>query len=128
MIVQPDESNPIGPLGDWLGEAGAVLEILDPSKQTLPQTLEGYQGLVCLGGRMSVGNAAEYSWLEDIRRLMSSAMGSDLPILGVCLGAQLLALSIGGHVARGVSGPEVGPSLVFKKDLAWVDPLFADLP
>ena len=41
---------------------------------------------------------------------------------------QLLAVATGGRVEVGRDGPEVGPQLVAKKDAAWTDPLFADLP
>jgi GMP synthase-like glutamine amidotransferase len=46
----------------------------------------------------------------------------------VCLGGQLLAVATGGRVSVGDAGPEIGPSLVAKRDAAWADPLFAETP
>jgi GMP synthase-like glutamine amidotransferase len=128
LIIQPDASDPIGPLGDWLREGRAELDIRLPPRDQLPDNLDGYQGLVCLGGGMGAQDDAAHPWLPQVRGLLASAAGAAFPTLGICLGAQLLAVATGGRVQRGGEGPEVGPGLVAKKDIAWTDPLFADLP
>jgi GMP synthase-like glutamine amidotransferase len=128
LIIQPDASGPAGPLGEWFREAGAELDIRLPPKDDLPDSLSGYQGLVCLGGGMGARDDVQHPWLAQVRKMLADAAGTDLPTLGVCLGAQLLAVATGGRVVRGVQGPEIGPGLVSKKDAAWTDPLFADLP
>ncbi|WP_091678638.1 type 1 glutamine amidotransferase [Amycolatopsis marina] len=128
LVIQPDESDPIGPLGDWLSEAGAELDVRLPPMDTLPDGIEGYQGVVCLGGGMNAEEDRAHPWLAAVRGLLATAAGNAIPTLGVCLGAQLLAVATGGVVGRGKQGPEVGPALVSKKDVAWMDPLFADLP
>ncbi|UOX86102.1 type 1 glutamine amidotransferase [Amycolatopsis sp. FBCC-B4732] len=128
LIIQPDASDPLGPLGDWLTEAGAELDVRLPPTDELPADLDGYRGVVVLGGGMGAEDDAKHPWLADIRRLLSKAAAKQLPTLGICLGAQLLAVATGGRVEAGVDGPEVGPHLVAKKDAAWTDPLFADLP
>lgn len=128
LIIQPDTSDPLGPLGDWLTEAGAELDVRLPPRDELPADLDGYRGVVCLGGGMGAEDDAKHPWLADVRRLLSKAAAKQLPTLGICLGAQLLAVATGGRVEVGADGPEVGPHLVAKKDAAWTDPLFADLP
>ncbi|WAL64769.1 type 1 glutamine amidotransferase [Amycolatopsis cynarae] len=128
LIIQPDQTDPIGPLGDWLIDAGAELDIRLPSTSSLPDDLDGYQGLVCLGGGMSANDDLAHPWLVPVRRLLNTAVLQTLPTLGICLGAQLLAIAAGGQVEKGEHGPEVGASLVAKKDAAWTDPLFAELP
>ncbi|MEU3275566.1 type 1 glutamine amidotransferase [Saccharomonospora sp. NPDC006951] len=128
LVIQPDASDPVGPLGEWLAEAGAELDVRLPPVDVLPADLSGYQGLVCLGGGMNAEDDARYPWLADVRRLLREAIGTNLPTLGVCLGAQLLTVATGGKVTPGQDGPEAGASLVSKKDAAWKDPLFADLP
>jgi GMP synthase-like glutamine amidotransferase len=77
---------------------------------------------------MGAQDDAKHPWLADVRRLLAKAAAKNLPTLGICLGSQLLALATGGRVEEGHDGPEVGPHLVAKKDAAWTDPLFADLP
>jgi GMP synthase-like glutamine amidotransferase len=128
LIIQPDASDPIGPLGEWLVEAGADLDVRLPPEQELPANLDGYAGLICLGGGMDALADAEHPWLAEVRKLLATAAGKALPTLGICLGAQLLAVATGGQIAEGADGPEVGPGLVSKRDAGWVDPLFADMP
>ena len=126
--MQPDEVDPLARLGEWLLAAGAELDIVLPEKEALPTEWERYRGVVCLGGAMGAGDDLDYPWLTDIRRLLAGSVTARRPVLAVCLGAQLLAMACGGLVERGAAGPEIGPGLVAKRDLAWRDPLFADLP
>ncbi|WP_106182340.1 type 1 glutamine amidotransferase [Prauserella shujinwangii] len=128
LAIQPDPSDPLGPLGDWLTEAGAELDVRQPPGDQLPDGLDRYDGVVCLGGGMGAEDDREHPWLADVRKLLGRAAGTATPTLAICLGAQLLAVATGGRVARGSAGPEVGPALVAKKDAAWKDPLCADLP
>jgi GMP synthase-like glutamine amidotransferase len=126
LVIQPDEQDPLGPLGDWLVEAGAELDVRTPAD--LPDHTSGYAGLVCLGGHMGAYDDLDFPWLADVRRLLAEATTRHLPTLAICLGAQLLAVATGGRVITGPEGPEVGPLLVAKRDVGWNDPLFADLP
>jgi len=127
LVVQPDELDPPARLAGWLLDAGAELDVVRPTATELPE-LTGYRAVVCLGGAMGANDDLEHPWLAGVRRLLASAVTTRLPVLAICLGAQLLAVATGGRVAPGVDGPEVGPGLVAKRDLAWRDPLFADLP
>lgn len=128
LVIQPDPSDPIGPLGEWLTEAGAELDVRRLPRDELPGEVGDYDGLVCLGGGMGAEDDTTHPWLADVRRLLARAAGTGVPTLAVCLGAQLLAAATGGQAGRGTDGPEVGPSLVSKKDAAWTDPLFAEIP
>lgn len=128
LLLQPDRTDPPGQLGDWLVEAGAELELRQLPTDSLPDDIDGFDGLVCLGGAMGAEDDLAYPWLADVRALLARAAARDLPTLGVCLGAQLLTVATGGLVTRGHDGPEAGPGLVAKKDAAWKDPLFAELP
>ncbi|NKQ59316.1 type 1 glutamine amidotransferase [Amycolatopsis sp. K13G38] len=128
LVIQPDETDPPATLGDWLTDAGAQLDIRRAWTVEIPDNLDGYQGLVCLGGGMNAEEDDTHPWLADIRRLLASAAHGGTPVLGVCLGAQLLASATGGRVTKADKGPEVGGYLIAKKDAAWTDPLFAELP
>src|SRR3954469_13801172 len=127
LVVQPDDSDPLAALGVWLTSAGADLHIVRPFAEPLPD-LADYQGLVCLGGEMGALDDHEHPWLKEVRQLLASAVGNRVPTLGVCLGGQLLAAATGGRVVKGDAGPEVGPGLVAKRDVAWRDPLFGLMP
>ncbi len=54
--------------------------------------------LVIMGGPMGVGDESKYPWLAEEKRAIESALQKDLPILGICLGAQLLAEVLGAQV------------------------------
>ncbi|WP_026197260.1 type 1 glutamine amidotransferase [Sciscionella marina] len=129
LIVQPDATDPAGPLADWLTEAGAELTVCRPfAEDQVPADLEGFSGLVVLGGAMGALDDEQYPWLAKVRALLSSAVANRVPTLAICLGAQLLAVATGGRVREMPEGAESGPSLVAKRDAANQDPLWAELP
>lgn len=125
--MQPSRSDPPGALGDWLSDAGAELEVVLPAERDLP-CLDDYDALVVLGGEMGAYDDIDFPWLADVRRMLSSAVAKRLPVLAICLGAQLLAAATGGQVRPIREGPEVGTLLVAKRDVAAEDPLLGPLP
>jgi GMP synthase-like glutamine amidotransferase len=92
----------------------------------LPE-LDGYDGIIAMGGPMGAYEDDRLSWLADEKRLIADAVTSGLPFWGVCLGAQLLAASLGAAVAPGPE-PEVGVLSVYRTDAAASDPVFCALP
>ncbi len=128
LVLQPSEIDPPERLGEWLVAAGAELDVRLPAVQGVPDTLDGVDGVVCLGGEMGAHDDAEHPWLADVRRVLADAVSRRVPVLGICLGAQLLAVATGGDARRGVGGPEAGPRLVARRDASGPDPLFAQLP
>jgi len=54
--------------------------------------------LVIMGGSMSVNNEQDYPWLVEEKKFIKSAIVAGKPVLGICLGAQLIANSMGGEV------------------------------
>ncbi|WP_448640127.1 type 1 glutamine amidotransferase [Geodermatophilus sp. URMC 63] len=130
LVVVPHETDPPARLGDWLTQAGLELdERRLGAGDDLPETLDGVDGLLVLGGPQSATDDAGTSpELVGVRRVLAKALRDDLPTLAVCLGAQLLAEVGGGRVRPGVDGPEVGATLVAKRDTAASDPLFGPLP
>jgi GMP synthase-like glutamine amidotransferase len=92
--------------------------------EPLPADLAGFAGLVVLGGEMGARDDARAPWLPRTRRLLGDAVTAGIPTLGICLGAQLLAVATGGRVQRGSAGPEIGLSTVRVLPGAAGDPLF----
>lgn len=84
--------------------------------------LEGYDALVVLGGPMNVDETERYPHLRHELDVIREALDRGRPMLGICLGAQLLAHAIGGHVGRAPS-PEIGWHDVALSDDAQSDPL-----
>ena len=128
LVLQPSDVDPPERLGDWLVNAGADLILCRPAADGVPESLDGVEGVVCMGGQMGAHADADYPWLAALRWLLADAVAHRLPVLGICLGGQLLAVATGGAVRRGVDGPEAGTRLVAKRDAAAHDPLFAQLP
>ncbi|GLZ41656.1 type 1 glutamine amidotransferase [Actinokineospora sp. NBRC 105648] len=128
LVVQLSDLDPPGRLVEWLADAGAEIDLAHPYRDPLPPSPAGYSAVVCLGGPMGANDVIAHPWLVDVRRLLSTCVSGSVPVLAVCLGAQLLAVATGGQVEVGDKGPEVGSGLVAKRDLGWADPLFADLP
>jgi GMP synthase-like glutamine amidotransferase len=85
-----------------------------------------FDRIVAMGGPMSVNDDERLPWLTDEKRLVSEAVRAGTPFWGVCLGAQLLAASLGGRVYPGPQ-PEIGMVPVRLTRGAHDDPLFHDL-
>ncbi|NLT36151.1 MAG: C26 family cysteine hydrolase domain-containing family [Gaiellales bacterium] len=87
----------------------------------------GIDALVVMGGPQSAAELGRHPVLEHSLRLLRRAVREDLPVLGVCLGAQLLALALGGRVWAGRTrgkGPEVGWQALRLTPRGSVDPAF----
>jgi GMP synthase (glutamine-hydrolysing) len=129
LVVQNAASDPVGRLGDWLTTAGLDLQVRRPyDGAVLPAELTGFGGLLVLGGGLSATDDSRAPWLPELRTLLRRAVATELPTLGVCLGAQLLAVASGGRVAPNPGGPEFGAQLIAKRAASADDPLFGALP
>lgn len=106
LVVQHEDGAPLGRLADV---PGVRLDVVRPDRgEELPATVEGLDGLLVLGGAMAAWEDDVAPWLPATRALCLDAVVRGTPTLGVCLGAQLLALACGGVVERAPDGPEVG--------------------
>ena len=86
--------------------------------------LAGFDMLWVMGGPMDTWQEDEYPWLVDEKRAIRDAvLEREMPYLGVCLGAQLLADALDGEVAS-MATPEVGVMEVSLTDEGRADPLF----
>jgi GMP synthase (glutamine-hydrolysing) len=60
--------------------------------------VESYDALIILGGSMNIGEEQEYPHLDVEKKVIRQAMDLDIPVLGICLGAQLIASACGAKV------------------------------
>jgi GMP synthase (glutamine-hydrolysing) len=95
-----------GWLGDALAEVGAEYTLVDLSRGD-PLPSGSWDKVVVLGGHMGAYETAEYPWLVSEKAFLKELLESETPVLGVCLGSQLIADVIGGRAYRG-TGTEVG--------------------
>ena len=86
-----------------------------------------FPAIVVMGGPMGAYDEADHPWLVGEKRLLREAVEADVPVWGVCLGAQLLAAALGARVYRG-ERPEVGLLPVHLTPEAADDPVFANAP
>lgn len=110
VIVNADSSGPRRLL-HWLDADGTRADVRHGA-HGLPENLDGYDGLVMLGGGMMPDDDEKGPWLPDERRLASEAIARDLPTLGICLGGQLLAQVAGGEVRESYGAKERGPTTI----------------
>ncbi len=93
----------------------------------LPGSLAGFDGVMTLGGPMAPDDDAQ-PWMAAELELLRAAHAAQLPLLGVCLGCQLLARAFGGAVGLLDGGIEAGFQKVTLSVVGREDPLFAGLP
>ncbi len=87
--------------------------------------LDGYDCLIVLGGPMNVGQVDEYPHLATEMRLIAEALDRGMPVLGICLGAQLMAAALGANVQANPA-PEIGWYDVTPTSHGESDPLLAE--
>jgi GMP synthase (glutamine-hydrolysing) len=100
--------------------------VLPNSSPQLPDWRR-YAGMVVMGGPMGAYDDARYPWLQPEKQLIAQAVRAGKPYWGVCLGAQLLAASLGAAVSAGPR-PELGVMPVELTAAAAEDPVFAGAP
>lgn len=108
LVIEHASFEPMGLLASWLSKAGvAVLRCMPYVGDRIPESLDGFSGLVVMGGPQSAHEPELKPWVGE-RALIASAVEESVPFLGVCLGAQLLAVACGGEVAPMAKGNERG--------------------
>lgn len=110
LVFQHMPNEGLGTFEDELKKANLTWESLMINEETLfPSStkLEEYGGFIVLGGPMGVYEERQYPWIKKELMMIQEMLRQKKPILGVCLGAQLLAKASGGRVTQGVK-PEIG--------------------
>ena len=129
LVITHSPTEGPGTLAEWLPAAGLELVLVNPwDGEDLPADLDGFDALVVMGGPQQAYDDGSAPWLPATKALLRTAVEGRVPTLGICLGGQLLAEATGGRVAKGADGVEAGARLVAKRDAAWDDELFDQVP
>lgn len=126
VVAQNDPAVPIGTLASPLKDHGIHLTVW-PAWAPPPLTLSGYAALIVLGGAANPDQDTQFPGLEHQRRLLREALDRGVPVLGSCLGAQLLAQVLAGQIGP-LPHPEIGWVPVQACKAADDDPLYRTLP
>ena len=99
VIFRHAKTEGAGFLGEFLDASAIPWEIVKVDRaEAVPHSASPYSGLVFMGGPMSVND--DLPWISHSLRLIRDAMDRDIPVLGHCLGGQLMAKALGGTVGR----------------------------
>jgi GMP synthase-like glutamine amidotransferase len=127
LVLQHIACEPPAAFEDELRSRGLELVRVELDEgDALPEP-DGFAGIVVMGGPMGAYEDDEHPWLAGEKRYLREAVARDVPVWGVCLGAQLLAASLGARVYRGPEA-EVGVLPVELTAEAGDDPVFGDAP
>jgi GMP synthase (glutamine-hydrolysing) len=127
LVIQPELDDPPHLFGRWLEEAGATLDVRHPYAGDTVPTLDGYAGLLVMGGAMSANDDEVLDWVAPVKELIRDAVSEGVPTLGICLGHQLMGSALGGRVTPNPRGQQVGLIPVGWTGAATEDRLFAGL-
>lgn len=104
-----------GMIADWAEARDHSVTIYPLHENALLPNIDAFEMLVVMGGSMSVGDDAKHPWLAPEKTLIKAAIEADHYVVGICLGAQLIA---------NVLGARVYPNHV--KEIGWFPVAIAD--
>ncbi|WP_152363795.1 type 1 glutamine amidotransferase [Microlunatus speluncae] len=127
LVVQNTPAGGLGRFEGWWREAGVEVDIVPAYTGAPIPDLDDHDGLALLGGGLMPDDDERGPWLAREREVTRQALDRAVPVLGICLGGQLLAHVAGGTVRADHGEPEAGSTRLITHEPAGQDPLFADL-
>ncbi len=128
VVLQHIECEPAGCFDTYLKRIGARVQYVRvQSGERISRMTAGMDALLVLGGPMGVYEEKKYPFITKELRLLENALSRDVPVLGICLGSQLLAKAAGGSVFPG-GKREIGWRPVCLTDNGKMAPIFKDFP
>ena len=127
LVLQHIECETLGTIAHSLQSADISAQYIRTFEgQPVPKEMCDAAGLIVMGGPMGVYDQPRYPVLRDEMRLISQALQEEKPVLGVCLGSQLLAATLGAKVTKGKK-KEIGWHPVTLTEAAKSDPLWIEV-
>lgn len=105
-IFRFSESEGPAHFAEWLDRASLPWRLIAVDKgEPVPEDPRAFAGIGMMGGPMSVNDAL--AWIDPLSQLLRGAIAEEVPVIGYCLGGQLLARALGAGVRR-TPVPEIG--------------------
>lgn len=125
LVLRHVEHEHLGILARVLEQTGMQYCYLDVFRGTpVPERFDGFSGIIVMGGPMGVHEVDRYPFLLQEQNLIQQAIQTGHPVLGICLGAQLIAAALGAKVYPGPQ-KEIG---WYPIEMTVQDDLTASLP
>ena len=117
-----------GTIADFLEDNKILYTVLDVSSgDKLPKLKKDFQAIICLGGPMNVYEEEKYPFLREEDIFLRRVVEDEVPFLGICLGAQLIAKATGARVTKNPE-KEIGWYKIVLNDNGLRDDLYKGLP
>lgn len=127
LWIQHAPADDLGCIAPWLAAHGIAPARLAFYEGDTAPALDGFDRLLILGGSMNVDEEALHPWLRAEKRFIADALAARKPVLGICLGAQLIAEVLGARVQRN-DRVEIGWHPVSLTAAGRASACFADFP
>ena len=125
-IIEPSSSGPAERLAEVLQDLGHRLVFIRPNEgDAIPADASDIDALVIMGGAGSAGS--DEGWIASAKELVRTLDAAAMPVLGICLGAQIVAHALGGEVGSVEAGYQFGLADIALTPAGRDDPLFAGL-
>lgn len=104
--IQHEDTTPPGAITRWVEARGIAMTVVRPDRGEELPSVEALRGeghlVVILGGSMDVPDAQQMPWMSQELAWVEEVIGErDIPLLGICLGAQMIVSVLGGEVTDG---------------------------
>jgi GMP synthase-like glutamine amidotransferase len=126
-VIKHERLEGPGAIAAWAGERGHRTATTELSLgEPLPRPAD-FDALVLMGGSMSVNDEDRFAWLRPEKQLVRDSLDAGRKILGICLGAQMIASALGAPVTQNPE-KEIGWFPVEATDAGWEHPFWLGLP
>ncbi len=126
-VIEHATHCPPARLDEWWGPLALDITVHRPYLGDALPPVTSFDGVVVLGGPMGANDDEQHGWLAPLKDLVRESVESRIPVLGICLGHQLVATALGGTVGVNPRGQAIGLRQVGWTPRAASDPLLGPL-